>query len=377
MEKCYDDYNTTFGSFPEMLNYHRFQSEQSQWIRCSVNGLSVESLDKGSPNDYNPSAFAFGTNEEGIVDTSKHLGLALRVKGELYPVRETAYKTLLDRAKIGGSALTKLKRDTLAEVLNECLQLFNSGALVLVRDEKVSAVHSGDEKDYSVLPIDELLERLSESLEDRFPYAEFVQGYADHSVASGLWKLPAQKHTLLGSYAKALSASGIKHDNPVPAIRFISSDTGVAAAKVAALLVGERYAVHIGSCISVEHRHNAKVEDFANSLGQLFAQFGDSIKKLEKLLNVYLNYPVNAMTRVCKKLALPKKAAVAAIKLFEDTYGGGIATAHDVFMALQEILFTLKTENTPQSKMLAVEENMARALTLNWEDYDLAKAVDY
>ena len=39
--------------------------------------------------------------------------------------------------------------------------------------------------------------------------------------------------------------------------------------------------------------------------------------------------------------------------------------------------FILKTQSTPESKMLEVEENMARALTLKWSDYDLAKAVNY
>ena len=44
---------------------------------------------------------------------------------------------------------------------------------------------------------------------------------------------------------------------------------------------------------------------------------------------------------------------------------------------MQEIPFILKTENTPQSKLLTIEENTARALTLRWSDYDLAKAVSY
>lgn len=112
-------------------------------------------------------------------------------------------------------------------------------------------------------------------------------------------------------------------------------------------------------------------------MDQLFAQFGDSVAKLEKLLDIELEYPVNAMTRICKKLSLPKKAAVEAIAMFEMSYGGGSATAHDVFMALQEIPFILKSQNTPESKMLVIEENMARALTLKWSDYDLAKAVSY
>lgn len=379
MQKCLDNYNTTFASFPIMLDYHKNQSEDSQWIRCPVKELSVESLGKMSANHMNPIGFAVGVGEEAISDTTEHLGLALKVRGELYPVRETAYKTLLDRAKIGGSILPKLNRETLAGVLNECLQLSDTDALVLIRDEKVAAVHSGDETDYSVLEIDSLLKKLTEKLDMRFPGSEFEHGYADHSIASGLWKLSGQREALIGTYIKTLSEYNdkAKLDKIVPGVRFITSDTGVAAAKVSALLLGGAYPIHIGSCIAVDHRHGTSIKDFDKALDQLFAQFGDSIKRLERLLEIYLNYPVNAMTRICKKLALPKKAALEAIDMFEKTYGGGVATAHDVFMAMQEILYTLKCEGTPQSKMLAVEENMARALTLDWTSFDLAKAVDY
>ena len=127
----------------------------------------------------------------------------------------------------------------------------------------------------------------------------------------------------------------------------------------------------------MDHRCWAKVEDFDKSLDQLFAQFQDSVEKLQKLLNVYLDYPVNAMTRVCKKLNLPKKAALEAIHQFEVTYGGGPATAHDVFLAMQEIPFFLSCDHAPESKLLAVAESLARTLTFRWEDYDLAKGVEY
>jgi hypothetical protein len=109
----------------------------------------------------------------------------------------------------------------------------------------------------------------------------------------------------------------------------------------------------------------------------LFARFGDTVEKLQTLTEIYLNYPVNAMTAVCKKLSLPKKAALEAIGMYEVTYGGGTATAHDVFLALQEIMFILKTARTPQSKMLKVEEDLARALTINWNQFDTAKAVSF
>ncbi|MDO5123090.1 MAG: hypothetical protein Q4D44_00305 [Eubacteriales bacterium] len=275
--------------------------------------------------------------------------------------------------------MPKLGRDVLANVLNACLQLFPAEALLLIRDEKISAVHSGDSVDYSILPINELLTTLKAKLDDRFPGSEFEAGYCDHSLVSASWRMPKQREELLGAYVKTLTASGkgAYASKLTPGIRFMTSDTGVASAKVSALLVGGQHPIHIGKCVAVDHRHQSKISDFTDVLDQLFAQFGDMIAKLEALLEINLDYPVNAMTRVCKKLSLPKKAAVEAISMFEMAYGDGPATAHDVFLALQEIPFILKTQCTPESKMLEVEENMARALTLKWSDFDLAKAVSY
>lgn len=379
MQNCQDNYSTTFSSYETMHDYHEEQAKKSQWLTYRVDELQVEPLDASSPLYGNLSAFAPGTSLDAVEDTASNLGLAMRVNGNLYPLRMTAYKSLLDRAKIGGTALPKLSRNVLAEVLNECLKLYSSSALLMIRDEKVSAVHSGDPADYSILPINELLGTLKAKLDARFPGNEYEGGYCDHSLVSASWKMPDQKEDLLGVYTKLLASQGktAMADKLMPGIRFMTSDTGIASAKVSALLVGGQHPIHIGGCIAVDHRHQKKVSDFDVALDQLFAQFGDSIAKLQKLLEIHLDYPVNAMTRICKKLSLPKKAAVEAIAMFEMAYGGGTATAHDVFLAMQEIPFILKTEKTPESKLLVVEENMARALTFKWSDYDLAKAVSY
>lgn len=379
MQKCQDNYYATFPSYQMLLDDQEEQARNSQWVRSKVSDLQIEPLGRSSALSGNLSAFAPGTTQEAVDDTADNLGLAMRVSGTLYPMRTTAYKSLLDRAKIGGTALPKLSRAVLAEVLNACLKLYSADALLLIRDEKVAAVHSGDTVDYSVLPIDELLRTLKATLDTRFPGNQFETGYCDHSFVSASWSMPDQKEDLLGAYTKLLASQGkaVMASKLVPGIRFITSDTGVASAKVSALLNGGQYPIHIGSCIAVDHRHQSKVSDFDTALDQLFAQFGDSIARLQKLLEIPLDYPVNAMTRVCKKLSLPKKAAVEAISMYEMACGSGPATAHDVFLAMQEIPFILKTENTPESKLLVVEENMARALTLKWNDYDLAKAVNY
>ena len=379
MQNCQDSYYTTFSSYLTILDCHEELAKRSQWKHSQVKDLEILSLSKDSPLYNDIQAFAVGTSQEAVKDTAENLGLALRVDGELYPIRDTAYKTLLDRAKIGGSALPKLSRDILAQTLNACLHLSNSDALLLIRDEKVSAVHSGDETDYSVLPIDELLKALKGKLDDRFPGNQFVSGYSDHSVTSGLWTMPDQKDDLMGTYVKTLDANGQKTlaSKLMPGIRFMTSDTGVASAKISAMFVGGQYPVAIGGCIAVDHRHKAKVQDFEKSVDLLFAKFSDNVKKLEKLLDVWLDYPVNAMTRICKKLAMPKKAAIEAIEMYKMAYGGKGTSAHEVYMAMQEILFTLKTQNTPESKLLSVEENLTRALSLDWYDYDRKGEVEY
>ena len=364
MQECQDSFYETFGSYLQILDCHQEQAKNSQWKRCSVRSLRILPLDADSPLADDVSAFAEGTTQDAIDDTVLGLGLAIQVDGKLYPVRDTAYKSLLDRAKISGSVLPKLSRKTPADVLNECLHMFTSDALVLIRDEKVSAVHSGDTRDYSILPVDNLLTTLKKKLDERFPDSEFKEGYRDHSITSATFTFPRQREELLETYIKLLEAKGQKTiaDKLIPGIRFITSDTGVASARVSAMIMGRQIPIRIGDCIAVDHRCQKKVEDFENALDQLFAQFSDNVNKLNELMSLDLEFPVNAMTRVCKKLAMPKKAAIEAIAMFEMANGGAPATAHDVFMAMQEIMFILKTQDTPKSKMLTVEENMALAL---------------
>ena len=379
VKSCCDSYHTQFSAFPDMLSYHEKIRTDSRWERTEVKNLEVAALDKASPLFNDTTSFDSSVSRDAIEDTAENLKLAIKVKDKFFPLRDTAYKSLLDRAKVGGSALPKLPREKLAELINSCLALHKDSALLLVRDEKVSAAHSGDTRDYSVLEIDQLLDGLQSKMDERFPGNQFSGGYVDHSITSASWTLPDQKTELLDTYTKLLAAEGktAMAAKLMPGIRFSTSDTGVASAKVSALLVGLQYPIHIGGMISVEHRRQSKVPDFVESLDMLFAQFGDSVARLSGLLSIHLDHPVNAMTAICKRLALPKKAAMEAMDMFEMAIGEDSATAHDVFVAMQEIPFILKTQGTPESKLLALQENMARALTLKWRDYDYAREVKW
>ena len=379
MQKYLDSFHTSFNDFETMLGYHETQNKDSIWHRTAINSLKVDPLDKASPLYETLTKFASCISADAIYDTADNLGLAIKLDKHYYPVRDTAFKSLTDRAKISGSALPKLNKPDLAKVLNSCLKLHKSSALLLIRDEKISAAHSGDEKDYSVLEINKLLESISDKLTERFPGHCFDSGYTDHSMTSASWSLPGQCEEILGTYKKVLDSKGksAMAAKLMPGIRFCTSDTGMASAKTAALLLGLTYPIHIGGMLAVEHRGQAKIEDFTKNLDMMFAQFGNAISMLEKLTEIYLDYPVNAMTAICKKLSMPKKAALEAIAMFEGSLGSSAVTAHDIFMAMQEIIFILRTEGISEGKLLLTEENLARALTLRWSDFDYAKAVNY
>lgn len=376
---CQDSYSTEFRDLPSMLAYHEDLRRSSRWERTEVNSLKVAPLDKASPLYDDHSDFDPVVSDDAVNDTADNLALAIKVGDHFFPLRDTAYKSLLDRAKIGGTALPKLSRGKLADVLNACLALHRDGALLLIRDEKVSAAHSGDSRDYSILEIDQLMDGLRKKIDNRFPGNIFLGGYSDHAISSASWSLPDQKEDLLNTYAKLLESEGKTTiaAKLMPGIRFSTSDTGMASAKVSALLTGLQYPIHIGSMVAVDHRREATIADFTDSLDMLFAQFCDAVENLCHLLTVHLEYPVNAMTAVAKKLSLPKKAAMEAIAMYEVAIGNNPASAHDVFMALQEIPFLMKTSGAPESKLLTLQESMARALTLHWHDYDLAKVVNY
>ena len=79
LKQCQDSYHSTFGTYEDMLDYHEEQVKASQWQRCQVNTLQVESLDKASPLYGSLSDFAAGVTQEAVDDTAENLGLAIRV----------------------------------------------------------------------------------------------------------------------------------------------------------------------------------------------------------------------------------------------------------------------------------------------------------
>ena len=123
VKSCCDSYHTQFSDFSAMLSYHEQVRKSSQWERTEVKKLQVAALDKTSPLYEDTDSFDPSVSRDAVEDTAENLKLAIKLRDKFFPLRDTAYKSLLDRAKIGGSALPKLSREKLADVINACLAL--------------------------------------------------------------------------------------------------------------------------------------------------------------------------------------------------------------------------------------------------------------
>ena len=85
--------------------------------------------------------------------------------------------------------------------------------------------------------------------------------------------------------------------------------------------------------------------DYDAQLKKLYAKYQLAIGKLTELLEVRIANPVNCMTEVMAKLAIPKKYQAEALELFKAQYNVWSCTAHDIYFAISEILFILRMTN--------------------------------
>ena len=117
-----------------------------------------------------------------LEDTMENTSLLLKVDGKDYPVRSCALKTVLERARISGHALNKVSKSVFAEILNYCMGVASGDSLIKVADEKVSAVHGGDPKDYTVMEMLPLFKATNDFLDREYPGNRFMTAHFDHSI---------------------------------------------------------------------------------------------------------------------------------------------------------------------------------------------------
>ena len=212
-----DAFETTFANPKEMLDFLAERAKAATWIRKPTRSLRLVPI---SQEAEHMEASSTADWEEILKDTEKNTQLALKVRGETYPVRDCAIKTILDRAGISGAGLRKLEKSNYAKVVNYCLKVAKGDALIKIADGKVSAVHGGDSHDYSILDMRAVFETTMQYLDTNFKGSSYMEGSGafDHSIVSAMWELGGNQE-LLDTYRTALADHGMADKVIAPAVR--------------------------------------------------------------------------------------------------------------------------------------------------------------
>ena len=342
-------------SMEDMHNFFKDQKDRDIWRDVPLSQIEIK---------------AYPDRKETPVDA--YMNLYLSINGEEYPVHETAWKSLIERCKIYGAVLTKLKPNILAEILDTCLRTAKKTdfATMLIRDRYVQNVAS---QNYVVLPMSDVIEIIEKAISWGDP--QLTTCYTDDTIVRILYEV--RDAQLLAHYKAKLKEHGLTDEALLgykPCLLLQSSDVGMSCVTVSAMIVRRQgdY-IRCGSCFKIDHDAKVSLDTVEKAASTIFSSYKGEIERLTDLLSIELEYPVAAMKNAAKKLRLPKKPAAFAIDLFEGSItSSDVVTAHDVYIAFQEVLYKMRQqpEKYTDAKIYQVGEDMTRLLHMEWGDFD-------
>lgn len=367
-----DQYRKNFLDEDVFLHFLQERENNSSWERQKSNKIRFIAADDERVIEQMNRIENVQEMQPVLEDTMGHTRLILKVQDEYYPVRSCAVKTILDRARVSGHALNKVEKTVLAKILNYCMEVASGEALLRFCEKKISAVHGGDPSDYAILEMPELFRKTVEYLQTNFPGYAFAGASYDHSVATALWELTNEKE-LLREYEELLQKHHLPTKELKAGLRLTTSDAGYSGANLYPLLfVGEGAKVlPLGSPLKLEHKNGATLEAFDAQLNLLYTQYSKALSSLERLMDVTLCYPANAMLGVMKRIGVPKKIAMETVECFLQENGAEPCSAYEAYMGITEAEHILMREEAEGAKIVKMEENISRAVYIRWKDFDI------
>lgn len=375
-QKIYaDNFRCTFDDPGDFIQFLKERKENSRWMTAPSRNLVFESLEKNTQmGELYLKLYDHDGRAEIIADTMENTSLLLKVNGETYPVRSCAIKSILERARISGHALNKVSKSIFTQILNYCMDVASGDSLIKVADDKVSAVHGGDPKDYAILEILPLVQCVRSILDRDFAGNHFLTANFDHSIVTAIWSLDGQANELMETYRQAVAEKGVTEAMSArPGLRFTTSDVGVSAANLYPILLlgGSNRIIPLGDPLKLDHKNGADLDAFASSMDQLYTCFKESIERQQQLLNVEIRYPYTTMLGVLKRIGITKKMSYEVADLFAGQSGvSSGCNAYQLYLAMSDVIFLAQCEGASAYRIAQLEENIARALRINWHEYD-------
>ena len=369
-----DEFRKGFFREGDFLAFIEEREENSDWEKVKSSELRFYPIADGQRAS---SMLEEKLREKGkecvFKDTMEHTRLILKVRDELYPIRSCAIKTILERARVSGNALNKVQKTELAQILNYCMKVAGGDALLRFCEDKISAVHGGDASDYAVLKTPELFRRTVEYLQDNFSGYTFAGASYDHSIVTAVWSLDNEE-TLLKEYKESLQTHGLPCDEIQLGLRLTTSDTGQSGANLYPMIFfgSELRNIPLGSPLKLHHKNKADLARFDEQLNLLYAQYSKALGNMQSMMDVYVLHPINAMLGVMKRIGVPKKYATLIAEDYRLKRGDTACSVYEAYLQISEVIYLMQCDGAEGSKIVMMEENIARAVHLRWKDYDFA-----
>lgn len=359
-----------FGETVSALN------EKSTWnAGITSSGLRTEAVD--GPIEAEGMAKKCGVSLEVAHDTAENTKLMLRMGSTFHCLRDTAIPSLYSTAKIMGSALGRLSPFNLSSVLNTCLDVARGSSLVLYRGDKISAIMSDRNGGYKIMPQPELFDITTSEISNSFGAPQFIEGTINHHITSCMFELPLAQERLNEAYNKSIAFSGRSIDL-MPAVRFLTSDTGDSAAILLPMFRQMETNVYypINRGLKVDHiramSSSAKdgVEKFAEIAKQVHAKFYETGETIVAMAKTNIMNPLNAYVAMTNKIGLAQRYAKAGYEDLERFCLGRPCTMHDIYLSMTVSINAAYEAGLRGSRLMAIEDAIAKVLILKWADFD-------
>lgn len=356
------------------------------WQRCYTNELVVVPIDNAPilmDSIRQRLGVAKEVSDESMSECMESLNLGIKIPEtngySCYPLGDTAFGSLIQRAGYQNAPVLSLLTAKQAQnpmspmnkssVLNMGFQCFKNKSLCLIRDEKVRAVLSGDESDYSILPFDELATAFKEELCSQFKEVEFSQAVASNEYFSTMYAI--KDKALNNSIRDAFLKCGIDTSGMTIRCLLRSSDVGFSGANIYPYIAGKGRERMIGTPLSLTHKNQHSVADFRANVNQVMSMFKEAADKIDAMQQTKVKNPSGCLLRIAKHVGLPKKLACESAPVIEAQYGSNCYQC-DIYWALYDIFDqTVEDGKLSEARKIALEEGISRIVFSNMADYDL------
>ena len=390
----------------DLTNVHDFFKSQEQtdkWLTVYTNELETLPLEDNELNLHMEGAFCFESRNGFKVDgfapdvedddirtsmatTKTSILVPCDDKMQMYPIRYTAWNHVQERAGITGGSISSLKDRkravemapaTRSEILNEGLKLYRDKTLVLIRDGKVTALLSGDESDYSVMPVIRLVKILESELTDAFSSFEMKEARTSHEVTSITYNLMDEKTEK--RILQMLSSTGQLVSDVKIRVKLTTSDIGACSARLSPVIYIDGRQISIGKSLSTKHKGGNKAMSlFTDNAHMLLAHYRDNLQNLQHLMDVQIKNPASCLKRVYEFLKLKGFAAelVQCCERISQEHQF-TCTGYDIYWYLNEVLFqaeeNLKKDTNRKISLMTLldaQETVSETLFLDLTQFD-------